>query len=135
MFIHQARIFPTLVPCFRNMNSPVCRRNAMFTAHSLRSFKMPSTQSIHSFSHNAYISIKPMIRWVSDTLRLVFTLPEGLGFISFRPPPPCGMLALWNSAPRTSFGGFHRAGLFLRGQRKEIRNNSLCVLLALLNWR
>jgi len=32
------------------------------------------------------------------------TLPEGLGFISFRPPPPCGMRSL-----------------FLRGQRKEIK--------------
>jgi len=29
------------------------------------------------------------------------------------------MLALWNSAPRTSFGGFNRAGLFLRGQQKR----------------
>ena len=29
---------------------------------------------------------------------------------------PCGMLAQWNSALRTSFGGFHRAGLFLWSQ-------------------
>lgn len=25
------------------------------------------------------------------------------------------MLAQWNSAPRTSFGGFYRMGIFLRG--------------------
>ena len=50
--------------------------------------------------------------------------------------------ALWNACPvefpplgGTPYEGFHRAGLFLRGQRKGIRKNSLCDLLALLNCR
>lgn len=39
---------------------------------------------------------------------------SGLGFISFRHSPPCGMRSL-----------------FLRGQRKEIIKNTLCGLCAL----
>jgi hypothetical protein len=131
-----------------------------FTTHSLRSFKTPSTQRILSLSftvdpvkrhgtgtpvnenhpklrfiwfvsQNASISIKSIIRWVPDTLGLVITLLGGLRFISFRPPLPCGMLALWNSAMRTSYGGFHRAGLFLWGRwwnhRTGVRDNKQCV--------
>jgi len=45
----------------------------------------PKLRFIWFVSHNAYISIKPMIRWVPDTFILAITLPEGLGFISFRP--------------------------------------------------
>ncbi len=78
----------------------------MFTAHSLRSFKAQSTQRTLSFSftveravnenhpklrfiwfvsQDAPISVKSIIRWIRDTVGLVITLPEGLGFISFRP--------------------------------------------------
>ena len=78
----------------------------MFTAHSLRSFKTLSAQRNLSFSftiermvnenhpklrftwflsQNTSISIESMILWVPDTLGLVITLPEGLGFIPFRP--------------------------------------------------
>jgi len=78
----------------------------MFTAHSLRSFKTLSAQRILSFSftvertvnenhpklrfiwfvsQNTTISIESMIRWVPETVGLAVGLPEGLGFISFRP--------------------------------------------------
>jgi hypothetical protein len=78
----------------------------MFTAHSLRSFKTLSAQRIFSssftvertvnedhpklrftwfVSQNTTISIESMIRWVAKTVGLVVSLPEGLGFISFRP--------------------------------------------------
>jgi hypothetical protein len=33
---------------------------------------------------NASVSIESMIRWVPDMVGLAVTLPEGLGFISFR---------------------------------------------------
>ena len=83
----------------------------------------PKLRFIWSVSQNTTISIESMIRWVPETVGLAVSLPEGLGFISFRPPPPCGMLALWNSAMRTSYGGFHRAGLFLWGQRRAKKDN------------
>jgi len=64
----------------------------------------PKLRFIWFVSQNTTISIESMIRWVPETVGLAVSLPEGLGFISFRPPPPCGMRSL-----------------FLRGQRKEIR--------------
>jgi len=36
-------------------------------------------------SQNTTISIESMIRWVAETVALTVSLPEGLGFISFRP--------------------------------------------------
>jgi hypothetical protein len=86
----------------------------MFTAHSLRSFKTLSAQRIFSssftvdpvklhgtgtpvnedhpklrftwfVSQDTTISIESMIRWVAKTVGLAVSLPEGLGFISFRP--------------------------------------------------
>jgi len=70
------------------------------------SFKTQSTQGIASFSfipkafginenhpklhfiwfvsQDTSISLKSIIRWVPETVRLLITLPEGLGFISFR---------------------------------------------------
>ena len=85
----------------------------------------PKLRFIWSVSQNTTISIESMIRWVPETVGLAVSLPEGLGFISFRPPPPCGMLALWNSAMRTSYGGFHRAGLFNWGQRQREKHSPL----------
>jgi len=114
------------------MDSPVGREKAMFTAHSLRSFETLSAQRTLGFSctvertvHESHpklrfigfvsqittLSIESMIRWVPAMVASVITLPEGLGFISFRPPPPCGMRCL-----------------FLRGQRKEIRKIPLRTL-------
>ena len=46
----------------------------------------------------------------------------------FPPFLPCGILAQWNSALRTSLGGFHRAGLYLWGQRKAKKKQILCEL-------
>jgi len=74
--------------------------------------------------------IESMIRWVSEPVGLLND-PARRAWVYFFSPSS----APWNACPLefpplggTPCGGFHRASLFLRGQRKEITKNPLCEL-------
>jgi len=59
--------------------------NFSFTVERTVNENHPKLRFIWFVPQDASISTISVIRWVPDTVRLSVTLPEGLGFISFRP--------------------------------------------------
>ena len=55
-----------------------------FTVERTVNENHPKLRFIWFVSQDAPISVKSIIGWIRDTVGLVITLPEGLGFISFR---------------------------------------------------
>ncbi len=55
-----------------------------FTVERTVNENHPKLRFIWFVSQDASISVESIIRCVADTVRLLITLPEGLGFISFR---------------------------------------------------
>jgi len=55
-----------------------------FTVERTVNENHPKLRFIWFVSQDASISIESIIGWIPDTAGLLITLPEGLGFISFR---------------------------------------------------